>query len=310
MRWSWWQGLGLVLALLVGVALVWQLARDWGSLAAAIRGGVHIELWPLGLAWLVQSLGWLLMVDTWARIVTRMGGGTAFRHHLAIHTLSGLANSVPGSVWLPASRMVGYRAEGVGSITVGAALVIEWLLLGVAGLLLYGLAAPFAQLPPAVGLLALCVAAGLAGLALHPAVFSRLMGWASARLGQLPPSEQPRPAELVFWCLRCLVVLTLAGVGLYLVMRALGPVAALPDALAVTGLTMALANLLAWLPASALLKDASMAVLLTPMYGSVGMALLLVLVWRLWLVVVQLSWTALALAARRWAAAKEAPWTI
>lgn len=289
---------------------MWQLARDWGSLAAAIRGGVHVELWPLAAAWLLQSVGWLLMVDTWARIVTRMGGGTAFRRHLAIHTLSGLANSVPGSVWLPASRVLGYRAEGVGSVTVGSALVIEWLLLGLAGLVLYGLAAPFSALPPVVGVLALLVAAGLAGLALHPAVFGRLMGWAAARLGQLPPSEQPRPAELLLWCLRCLVVLALAGVGLYLVMRALGPVAALPDALAVTGLTMALANLLAWLPASALLKDASMAVLLTPMYGSAGMAVLLVLVWRLWLIVVQVSWAALALAARRRAGAKEAPWTI
>ena len=68
----------------------------------------------------------------------------------------------------------------------------------------------------------------------------------------------------------------------------------------VWGLTVALANLLAWLPATSLLKDGGMVALLTPLYAGVlqepGSALLvalgLTLAWRIWSLAVLLCWAA------------------
>ncbi len=298
-RSAWLRVLGVLLAVAVTVAVLVQVGRDWGTVTREARHLLRLDPPFLAAAWLVQSAGWLLVVDTWARILRRMGGQAPFLQHLRVHTLSGLANVLPGSVWLPVTRVTGYRGTTADTMAVGTAMAVEWLLLGVAGLVLYGLVAPFSQLPQVVSLVSLLVAGGLAAAALHPAVFARLVGAVATRLGYAGPAPRPGVLELAGWFGRELGVLVLAGLGLYLVMRGVSPVASLPVALGVTGLTLALANLLAWLPASAVLKDASMVVLLTPLYGTAGMALAVVVVWRLWLTLVQVSWAALAAVAER-----------
>jgi uncharacterized membrane protein YbhN (UPF0104 family) len=285
----------LALAVVVGSVLVYQVTRDWQTFSRTAGRWFPPAPLPLLGAWAVQTVGWLLVVSTWARILGRMGGVAPFRRHLQIYTLSSLANVVPGSVWLPATRVTAYRQHGVHPVAVGAALAVEWLLLGVAGILLYGLAAPFSHMPPAVSLLALVVAGALAATVLHPRVFAWFMDRAAGRFGYDGQVQRLAGRDIVTWFVCEFVVLVLAGLGLYLVMTALSPVASLPDAMGVTGLTLALANLLAWLPASALIKDASMVVLLTPLYGSAGLALVVVVAWRLWLAVVQLSWAGVAI---------------
>jgi uncharacterized membrane protein YbhN (UPF0104 family) len=295
-----WRALALAIGLAVGAAVLWQLMRDRAALADLLAGRRPGDLWPLALAWLVQTAGWLLVVDTWRRILARLGGSGPFRLHLRIHTTSGLASLLPGSIWQPASRLADYRAAGVPARAVGAAMAVEWLLLGLAGLAVYALAAPFARLGPAVGLVALLVAAGLAGAVLYPPVHNRFLGPIAARFGDGRPWPRLGRAELAGWLAREAVVLALAGLGLYLLMAALGVGGSVADALAVTGLTLAFANLMAWLPATALLKDAGMVALLTPVYGgAAGVALAVVVAWRLWLTAVQLSWVVLATVAWR-----------
>ena len=96
--------------------------------------------------------------------------------------------------------------------------------------------------------------------------------------------------------MREFIVLTLSGVGLYLMMRAVSPAASLADALTVAGLTMALANLLAWLPMTGLVKDGAMVALLVPLYGSAAIALGVVIAWRIWVTLVSVSWAGIAAA--------------
>jgi len=186
----------------------------------------------------------------------------------------------------------------VHTVVVAAAMAMEWLLLGVAGLLVYAVAVPWSDMPRAINLVALLLAGPWRRWPCTRVCSGRCStGWRLASAWRRP-CRAPA-ADLVAWCAREALVLALAGAGLYLVMRGIGPVADLADAMAVTGLTLALANLLAWLPASAVLKDASMAVLLTPLYGTLGLALVVVVVWRLWLTAVQLSWAGLALVVLR-----------
>lgn len=285
--------LGLAVALVVTALLVHQIARDWQRLPDDAFASFHFDPMPLAVAWLVQTAGWLLVVDTWARIVGRLGGGAPYLRHLQIYSYTALAQVLPGSFWVPAGRVAAYRARGIALIAVSAAVVVEWILLGVAGLMLYALAAPFSRaLPPAWA--PLLSAAGLLALGLlHPVFFRRATALASRLFGRGSELPSLGGRELAGWLLREVVVLSLSGVALYLVMRAISPAASMPDAVAASALTLAVANLLAWLPLTAVVKDAGMVFLLGPLYGSSVLALGVVIAWRIWVMLVALSWAAL-----------------
>ncbi len=293
----------------IAVILIARLTTDWRAVPAEALAAFHLDPRPLGLAWGIQTLGWLLVVDTWRQVLDREGepaGGTRlpFARHLQLYAYTSLTQVLPGSIWHPMSRIALYRPFGVPGLAISAAVVVEWMLLGVAGLILFGLAAPLARAtPPSWAPLLLPLAVLAVGL-LHPAVFDRLLRRAARWLGQATPPPTLIGRDVVLWLMRELGVLVCSGVALYLLMRAVSPAASLADALSVWGLSVAIASLLAWLPATALIKDASMVVLLTPLYLGAGIetgtaaliALGVTLAWRIWSAGVLVSWAALATA--------------
>lgn len=299
-------GLGLL------AFLAFRLAADWQALPREALRAFHLDPRPLAAAWLLQTLGWLLVGDAWRRMLGAAGASPLpLARHLQLHTLAALTFVVPGSIWAPLSRVALYRRFGVGGLIVAAATLIELLLLGVAGLLLFGLAAPFMHgLAPAWALLLVPLA--LAGLLLlHPAAMQGALRTLGRWLGQ--QAEPPRAAwgDILGWFGRELAVLGLSGIALYLLMAGISPAAALPDALAAWGLSVAVASLLAWMPATAFLKDGGMVLVLSPLYleatGDAGTAALVALgvtlAWRIWTALVLLSWAALA----SWRAGRLAP---
>lgn len=289
--------LGLALAAAIGVLLVRQLAADWTSISdQELREALHLDLRPLAAAWLLQTAGWLLLVGVWRAML----GDTTdlpFRQHLRVYAYASLAHVIPGSIWSPASRLAMYRGLGVPSLTVTGALLVEWLLVGLGGLLLYVVAAPWSHASPPQGMALLVVVAVASLVLLHPRAYGRTLRLAASRLGgEYDPRTAPRPRQLAGWFALDLAVLALSGLSLFLLMLAISPVASLPDAMAAWGLSMAVANLLVWLPATSLIKEAGVILLLTPLYGSSVVALGVVVAWRIWMVLVQLSWAALAAA--------------
>lgn len=290
---------GLLLAVLA--LTMGRLASDWRALPSDALSALHLDLRLLALAWLIQTAGWILVGRAWRSILGPEGSGLSLLRHLQLYTLAGLTQVLPGSIWAPLSRVALYRRMGVAGLAVSAGLVVELSLLGLAGLALYGLAAPLVPvLPPGwapwlglVALLALCL--------LHPRAFGALFGLAWRRFGKGEMPAPPAGRRLVVLFAIELCVLVLSGLSLWLLMLAISPAASLPWAMAVWGLTVAVANLLAWLPATSLLKDGGMVVLLTPLYaadgGPVGraalIALAVTLAWRLWSLLVLVSWAGL-----------------
>lgn len=259
----------------------------------ATAARLHLAWPPLVAAWIAQTLGWLLMLWVWRRILARMGAAAPWRDHLVAQSYAGLTHVLPGSVWAPASRVALYRARGVAAWPVGAALVVEWLLVGIGGLALYGASAPWSSARSTAGAWPIALAAAGSVLVLHPSVAGRLLRWAHRRTGRAgPPPVAPDAGTLAGWLGAELVVLAMSGVALYWLMTAIAPAASLPDAMAAWGLSMAVANLLVWLPATSLLKDVGMVLLLTPLYDSAALALAVTIAWRLWMVGVMVSWAA------------------
>jgi hypothetical protein len=252
----------------------------------------------------VQTAGWLLLVCNWRRILTRSGAGAIpFRVHLESHAWSGLGNIVPGSVWMPASRVALYKRLGVPALVVTRAVAVEWLVVGLAGALLYAACVPFASLFSGSLLAALVVAAVAAAPLLHPRALHAALAYAARRLGADPETvsgaEQWGARTLAGLILSQMVVLFLSGLGFYLLMLAVAPAASLADALSASALSVAVANLLAWLPATVLIKDGAMAAALVPLYGSPLAAVAVVVAWRLWMTAVLASWALAASGARR-----------
>jgi hypothetical protein len=293
-RWLRW-GVGGVLALLVLGLLLRQIAADWGELDS-LRDQLRWRPWPLAWAWLIQTAGWLLVVRLWSSILDQAGHRASYRVHLRIYALTALAHVLPGSVWAPAGRVALYRREGARMLSVGAAVLVEWILLGVAGLVLYGLSAPWSAAAPPAGAWWLVVVAALALSALHPRALGGAMRLAArvAGRGQAVPDGATAavfpPRKVAVWLLGELTVLAASGFGFFYLMQAIAPRAGLADAMSAWAFTVALANLLAWLPLTSLVKDGGMVLLLAPFYGSSLMAAGVVLAWRIWMTLVQLSW--------------------
>jgi uncharacterized membrane protein YbhN (UPF0104 family) len=95
------------------------------------------------------------------------------------------------------------------------------------------------------------------------------------------------------------VVLALSGTGLYLLMVAVAPAASLADAVGASALSVAVANLLAWLPATVLFREGALVAALVPLYGSAFVAAAVAVVWRIWMTAVLASWALIATAAER-----------
>ena len=287
---------------LVVLLLIWTLGRDWRSIPSEALNAFHFDAGPLAIAWLLQTLGWLLVVDTWRRILGAEAAFIRFPRHLRAHTLAGMAQVVPGSIWAPLSRVALYRQEGLGAAAVSAGLAVELMLIGLAGLALYGAAAPFATTAPPEWAPILGLAAAAALLLLHPSAFGPLMRFVWRRLGREDEPEVPDGGLLIRLFAREIVVLLLSGFAFYFVMLGISPAASLPEAIGVWGFTVALSNLLAWLPATSLLKDGGMAMLLTPLYsaamGDLGSGVLVAagvtLAWRIWSLGVLVSWALMA----------------
>lgn len=265
----------------------------------------HFSAAPLGLSWLVQSAGWLLAVANWRLILGEVGAGgdVGYRGHLRAHTWSALGNLVPGSVWLPAGRVALYRRLGVSGVAVSAAIVVEWLVTGIAALALYVATLPFGITPPWAALVALAATAGAGVVVLDPRVRRAGLGWAARRLGREPGALDHLAAGLgrravVLLVVRQAAVLAVSGVGLYFFMVAVAPKARLSDALGAWALSVAVANLLAWLPATILFREGALALALFPLYASGMVAVGVAVAWRLWMSVVLASWSVLAFATR------------
>lgn len=310
-RWS-------LLSLVLLAGLAWAAVAAWQALPDAAREAFRPRPAFWILAFLVQTPGWLLAVDAWRRMLdaTRpndMAGSDGspdalaalpFSEHLLGHGLTALAQVLPGSIWAPLTRVAYYRERGLGTLWTAGAMLLEMVLLGLSGLLLFLLALPAMSGQAPSALPALLAAGGAALCLLHPRVFGSLLR-ALARGLRISPIPAAPPGRLLARLLgQEFLVLALSACALLSIVQGLLPSAARwPNLAAAWGLGVAIASLLAWLPATALLKDGGMLALLTPLclpaaggrlWVAAGLALGLTLAWRLWTLVVLLVWTALA----------------
>ncbi len=289
-RWQ-WVVIGLFFVLLNGYIL-YRLYQDWGQIRALEWPRPNIAL--LGLAAAVQFSGALLLVYSWTYVLRQFGYEVSFRRHFRVYMLSNLARKIPGFGWNIVSRVYMYRRDSGDVVKVTATSLAETAIFGVAAavvallaLLLPGSQADF--LHP--GILA-GVIVGFVALVPSP-LFRPVLRWLNK--GQAP-EHQLRWPHLLSWAGMNVVVTLLGGLTLYLFCQAFGMIGPGDYALILQcwALTVVVGALLFWLPASTGVSN-SMTVVILATLMPMPQALLLMVLWRIWINLTEIAWGGLSM---------------
>jgi hypothetical protein len=261
-------------------AVLW---RDGHKLSQEIEQ-VHYGL--LSFSFVVEVTGWLLAVFVWQRMVSRFDVRVPWRDHLRIYAYSMLGIAVPGRIWAVAGRIALYERQGVPKLRIVVASVIEYLLIGLAGLLVFGLVAgisqgsPIWEQPVIAGVLVV-----MALLLVQPPLFNRLSAWLlqhSQRLEAPPRPMQYR--DLMLWLGLESLVIVIGGIAVYVLFSSLStPSPQLFVAILAAWAAAAVAgNLFFWIPGPVVRDGFMIAILAYTMPAS--LAVLFVLIVRVWTV--------------------------
>lgn len=281
-----------VLALIVAVAV---FIKDGRRL---LTHSFHLDPLLVMLSFAVECTGLPLAVLVWRRILARFGNHLSYRDDFRIYCYSMLGVAIPGGFWPLVSRSVLYERRGVSGICVAAASMVESVLVGLAGLMVYSLVAtliPFESiwLRPSV---ALAIAA-LAFVLVQPPVFNRVIGWLLSRLyPNSGPAVSLRYADLGGWLVLEAILVVIGGSAVYLLLRGLTTVPAglfVPVVSAWAAAVIA-GNLLFWIPATSIIRDGAMTLILMQLLPA-SVVILFVLLVRVWtiasvVIVAVLAW--------------------
>lgn len=293
----------LFYALLLAFLAVAVLSIDWTALR-----GLTLSWWPLIAATVLSLLFRYLGVFIWLRLLHRLGGTGLRGHYIEltyIYAKSWLGRYIPGAatwilgkVYFAGRHGVPRSKLAVSGVLEGALQIMATLVVGIALVMLDSRAAALA--PWVRWAMVAALAAGV--IALVPPVFHRLLALAFRvlRRGQPDPSLFPGWAAMLEATAMYVGGALITGTSYYLVAVSVYPQLPLTDALFVIGaasLSSAVSMLAVFAPGGLGVREGTLGLLLAVvMPGAV--ALVLVIVLRLWSIVVDLLFFALAWASR------------
>lgn len=274
------------------ILIAYRVYRDWRALA---KYQLSFRYPYLFASLLPQILGLLLAVYSWGLIIRQLGGPRRFKANLRIYSYSNIAKVLPGSIWFILGRVYLLEREGVNRLVASTAAILEWLLLGMAGASLCLLTLPFNK-----GLLLdlrfLILLALLGVIAVHPRVFNSVANFVIGKISQ-GRNEQVRVGlhDTFLWFSLDMIVIALGGLALFFVVNTVYPVSVtyLSATMGAWAITVATSNLLFWLPGTIVLKEGIMILFLSSAFPT-SIALVIAVLWRIWLILCDLLWAAVA----------------
>lgn len=289
-RWQWL--LGLTFFLLVNGYIGYRLYQDRDQIAQ-LRNVQVDPVW-LGLAFAVQTAGMLIAVGGWGGMLRRSGYDIPLRAHFRIYALSNLAARLPGIGMVAVSRAFMYGQRGVDGVQVAVLALLEPPVFGFAGLIvalvtfmLPGSARDYANPWLLAGVLAALL------LLLPSPLFRRFLDWLVARH---PAAATLRWQHLLVWAARNIATITFGGLALYFVCRSVSfiPESALIPLIQCWALLVVTGSLLFWIPFDLGVTSGVLVIILSTMMPA-PQALLILVIWRVWGMLVDLTWGAAGL---------------
>jgi hypothetical protein len=251
-----------VAALVVIGACAYAVNGEWGRAAPQLA---NARLADIGFALVTVAVYYLVFILGWIRILAAWNIRVPYRAALQAEMVSMLAKYIPGGVWTPAARVAALeRLTGETMTgTILASILVEAILSALSGIVVFVISLAWvrhvdAPVLPLVLFALLCIAL------LHPRIFRPVTARLLRPFGIAPLEPLPfstMAGLLGFYCCTWLI----GGLGLYFLIRSLGPPPHLPTIVFLGG-TAAIGAIVAVLvifaPSGLGVREASMYALL------------------------------------------------
>jgi hypothetical protein len=277
-------------AALVGIA-GWQLNGQWKD---ASRADLHLDF---HLGWLAAAsalvfVTYLILIETWRRVLSNLGADLAFAPAVRIWFAANLGKYIPGKIWTVSAMMVMMTERGVSLPVSGASAVvitIAQVATGFAVVLLTSM--PTVQRLTGGSMAVIASTLGMVACLVAAPVLTRQWNRIAAKLGR-PQLSVDIPLKAVLPALvGCTVSWFLYGLAFQWLIRSLLGTAggAMPDYTAAYAASYLFGYLALFAPGGIGMREIALSAILPPLgLATQAQAAVITVASRLWLTVVEL----------------------
>jgi len=256
------------------------LYRNWQELA---RYEWSVDYRYLLASSAIYPIPFLLIASVWSLVIDRLGGFSDYVGNLQIYCYSGLAKYIPGTFWYVLGRAYFYEKRGVAKSLTALGSLWELALAAFSGLLVYlglTICSHHTYAGPLNYLLLLLVPLGF--VVLYPrglrAALKRVLRGQVGNIGLI------RSRDALAWVALYACAWLLGGLAFYLQANMIFPVpvAHLPAVASFLVISGVISHLAFFIPAGLGIREVSLSILLSS-YVPFGMAIVIALVFRVWM---------------------------
>lgn len=287
-----WLAIGVFLLVLVVMGVVVISERD--TLAAFPW---RLNATYLALTVVFHSLALGATFGVWHLIIARLGSVDDLKLNFRFYYISTLAKRIPSAIWYVGGRLAMYQQVGVMPSEVLNCILLENVIIGIAGVFTFLIFLPFYSQLPMINVIPFAVVGivGVLGLLTRPQMFVDITNWVLKRLGKRQLERIPTRRDVLLWAGLYILPWIFAGASLHCVTRALtasiGP--GIVDAMGVSTLAMLVALLSMVLPSGLGLKELTSSTLLS-YWMPFSSAVVISIAYRLIQTVNEMIWALLA----------------
>lgn len=290
------RGLKTIAALVVaGAAFLFLslgLYRNWQELA---RYEWRIDHRYLLASSAIYPVAFILIASVWSLVIGRLGGFSDYVENLQIYCYSGLAKYVPGTFWYVLGRAYFYEKKGVAKSLTALGSLWELALAAFSGLLVYlplTICSGRMYVGPLNYLLLLLIPLGFVVL-YPPGLHAALRYVLKERAENI---SLIRSRDALAWIMLYACAWLLGGLAFYLQTNMIFPVplAHLPAVASFLVISGVISHLAFFIPAGLGIREVSLSLLLS-YYVPFEIAIVIALIFRLWMTLSEVFWTFVAL---------------
>jgi hypothetical protein len=282
----------VIAAVIFGV-IAYSLFKSWRQVDLS---SLTLDARYLFASLVPHAVGMALAALGWGLIVQRLDSESSLLQSAKIYYYTNVPKNLPGTVWYLFGRVYLHEKEGLTKTITTVAMVLEMIVILLASALVYMVCL---MLQPGSGVvdwryILLLLVAG--AVVLHPAVFNQVVNWVLNKLGQ-PGVANVRMQfrDIGLWLVVYVVVIAIGGAALFLLVNAVYPVAVgtFPLITRAWAISVILSSLVFWLPGHLGIRDGILVMALGS-FVPVSTALVIALLWRVWMALDELLWALIA----------------
>jgi len=275
--------------------------RNWQELA---QYEWNIDYRYLLASSAIYPVSFLLIASVWSLVIGRLGGFSDYRGNLQIYCYSGLAKYIPGTFWYVLGRAYFYEKKGVAKSLTALGSLWELALAAFSGLVVYLPLMIYSRQVysgPLNYLLLLLVPLGF--VVLYPSGFSAALKYVLKK--QADNISLIRRRDSLAWIALYALAWLLGGLAFYLQVNMIFPVplAHLPAVASFLVISGVISHLAFFIPAGLGIREVSLSLLLST-FVPLGIAVVIALIFRLWMTLSEVFWTLVILLVCRLASAR------